>query len=193
MYVTQISACATMYGNATSQWTGDFWLKSVLPRIAYLWMFLGFSHLEQKLDFEDQWVVLESLQTSLLWKVLAGAGSVAMANGVSNRWQMTCDTWHKTCDTWNMTFSSSFPFCLFLPFFALLPISANIDKVSDSCMRDFYLLILLYLSTELAASVRLRKNWYGVFLALKRYYYFLDWPSSSASPKMRRNYEKARS
>ena len=118
----------------------------------------GFHPPQTKIGFWRPISGFWSLQTCLLCIVLAGAGSVAMANGVSNRWQMTCDTWHKTCDTWNMTFSSSFPFCLFLPFFALLPISANIDKFSDSCMRDFYLLILLYLSTELAASVRLRKK-----------------------------------
>ena len=56
--------------------------------------------------------MLGSLQTSLLYieGKLAGGGFVAVAVGVSDRWQVTGDrwratheTWHITCDMWHMT------------------------------------------------------------------------------------------
>ena len=34
---------------------------------------------------------------------LTGEGSVAVAVGISDRLQVTCNMWHMTCDTWHMT------------------------------------------------------------------------------------------
>ena len=49
--------------------------------------------------------VFWSLRTSLLCIVeeLAGVGSVAVAVGVSDSWQVTCDTQHMSHDTWHAT------------------------------------------------------------------------------------------
>ena len=57
--------------------------------LAYLWTFLGFCYFNV------------FLQASLLWIMgeLAGWGSVAVAVGVSDSWQVTHDTGHVTHDT----------------------------------------------------------------------------------------------
>ena len=46
-----------------------------------------------------------SSQTSLLCIMgeLAGGWSVAVALGVSDRWQVACNTWHVTHETWQIT------------------------------------------------------------------------------------------
>ena len=72
------------FGNPASWWTGDFWSKSVLLLLAYLWTFLGFAILMIFCALKF-FRVLGSLGTSLLCIMgeLAGEGSVAVAVCVS--------------------------------------------------------------------------------------------------------------
>ena len=65
---------------------------------------LDFCSFDLVLLFEFIWV-LGSFQTSLLCLVgeLAGGQSVAMAFGISNKWQVRCDMWHVICDMWHLT------------------------------------------------------------------------------------------
>ena len=58
---------------------------------------------------------------------LAGEGSVTVAVGVSDMWQVTRDMWHLTHDTWHMTYD----------FFVLVLLSAHVERFIVSCMRDF--------------------------------------------------------
>ena len=59
------------------------------------WWFLRFEFVQ----------VFGSLQTSLMLIVgeSAGGGYVAVAVGVSNRWQVTGDRWQETRNTWHLT------------------------------------------------------------------------------------------
>ena len=52
----------------------------------------------QKLFFGSSWIIL----LCVVWELAAG-GSVVVAVGVSNMWQMTRDIWHITHDTWHLT------------------------------------------------------------------------------------------
>ena len=53
--------------------------------------------------------------------VIAGGGSVAVAIGVSERWQVTRDMWHVTPDTWHVTPDTRHVhFCPFLSFLVLV-------------------------------------------------------------------------
>ena len=45
-----------------------------------------------------------------LHRELAGGGSVGVADGVVDRWQVTCDSQHVTWDTWYDFFGSGAPF-----------------------------------------------------------------------------------
>ena len=86
-------------GNPTSQWTGDFWSNNVSLISARRWFY-----------FQSVWMILFfifflcflflSWWSSLLCIVveLAAEGSVRVAVGVGDRWQMTC---HMTCCTWH--------------------------------------------------------------------------------------------
>ena len=81
----------------------------------------------------------------LLVGVLAGGGSMAMALGVSDRWQVTCDNWHATWDTWHVTHDFLKIYLLqflagwnYSDFFVSVPLSAHIERLSVSRVRDFF-------------------------------------------------------
>ena len=47
-------------------------------------------------------MVLTNLPAVHSWRVSRG-GSMAVAVGVNDMWQVTCNKWHATCDTWHVT------------------------------------------------------------------------------------------
>ena len=73
-----VCACVCYRGKPTSQWTGDFWLKSVLHFwVSVVSIFLRF---ENKLFFGS----LQPAPLCLMGE-LAGRWSVAVAVGISDR------------------------------------------------------------------------------------------------------------
>ena len=153
MFVCRV--CLYPCGNPASWWTVDFWSKSVSLILAHLKTFFCF--------FLPFWWAFAVM-------ILAGGGSVAVAVGVSDRWQvsgdwwqMTGDTrhikhnkWHLTCDTWHMTFylfkKEIAPFCRLFSVFVFVWISAHIDRFSVLCLLHFsyalYQPILFYALTN---------------------------------------------
>ena len=86
MSVSHVCVCAI----TETLWTGDFWLKTV-------WVICGASII---LCVLKVFRIFGSLQTSLLCIMgeLVGGGSVTVAVGVSNRWQVALATRHVTLD-----------------------------------------------------------------------------------------------
>ena len=87
--------------------------------------------------FDNFWVS-GSLQTSWLCIMgeLAGGGSVAVAVGISDMWQVTCNTWHMTHDMKHMTHET-------LHIFSII----------------FYLLIMsVYICFGIGATIRTRQE-----------------------------------
>ena len=86
-------------GKPASRWTGDFWVNHVLLIFPYLQTFSGYCCCDDFLSLEN-FSGCEGFVTSLqcIMGELAGGGSVAVAVGFSDRWQVKCDMWHLTPD-----------------------------------------------------------------------------------------------
>ena len=127
------------------------WRLLVKESITYIGILLnvsGFCGFDDFLRFES-FLVFWSLWTSLLCIVgdLAEGWFVAVAVGVSDRWQVTVyrwhatrDTWHLTCNTWHLTQDTwhffLHIFLLFLSALVLVLLSANVMRWRVSRITD---------------------------------------------------------
>ena len=107
------------------------------------------------------------LWTSLLWSSLlcimgelARGGSVPVAIGVSDKWQMTRNMWHMTYDI--LSFLAFLLFYTFMYILVLVLISASVKRVSVSHLRDFFyfgLRTLVWLETWVKKSLKKIHTW----------------------------------
>ena len=116
LWLVCLSVCLCHRGNPASWWTGEFW--SLILAIF--------------LRFEEENNCICGLLQSLVCIMgeIAGEGSaeVAVAVGVGDGWQVTCNMWH--------IFLFSF-FSPFLSVLILVPEYAHVKRFSVSCMWDF--------------------------------------------------------
>ena len=115
------------------------WRLLVKERIANIGIPLDISEflpIRWYFAFWQFFLVFGSLQISLLcivWELNRGL-SVAVAVGVSDRWQLTCDTQYAIRDMWHL-------FCLFLSVLVLVLLFSHVKRISASRMQNFFLSI----------------------------------------------------
>ena len=107
----------------------QFWPEMVINYRINVWVFV--THC---------WWVKVKISSKILLCILgelAGGGSVAVAVGVSDIWQVTGDMQNGTRDTWHMIHDMWLKIKEISLFFKLALLSAHIEKFSVSRMRNF--------------------------------------------------------
>ena len=93
---------------------------------------------------------------------LEGGGSMAVAIGVTDRWQVTRDMWHVKRYMWHLTHNFFFFFssCPLLSVLVSVLLCAQVERFSVSCMRYFWWKLNFWLGIyDIVKGVDFAKGW----------------------------------